>query len=307
MRKVISGNGTDTTATVAAYLQSSKEIRLANLYLIGEADDPAAIWLTDYESPLAWPIWGTFLPGVIKRGTVTTKVGLEVSTLDLTWSPGNVTFTQSVATASPYQLAQLGYYDNWKVRCWTVYMPTPGDANTFGASELFGGFIGNSKVDQGKIVFRLDSFLRVVNEYVPTNVIELLNTAAAYAGPTPPAGFSEIPQFDVIAGGSNNVVIGACTTPSAGHVFDTDAFKQGFLVFNDGPGATLGRVWAAIQHNILITVGGTDYNQFQLYNSLPWPPTPGVDTFYVSAACPINQADGTYVGFPYVPSPESSV
>jgi hypothetical protein len=38
---------------------------------------------------------------------------------------------------------------------------------------------------------------------------------------------------------------------------------------------------------------------------MPWTPNPG-DVFYVSAHSPIDQADGDYYGFPYVPDPETA-
>lgn len=307
MKTVIGGNGQDTTSAVLTWLQSGSSLAMANLYLIGEPDDPMALWLTDWESPLLWSAWGTFQPAVIKRGTVTSKIGFDVESLDVTWSPKAAGFTQSIATANPYQLAQIGYYDNWKVRVWTVYMPTPGDANTYGASELFGGRIADTTIERGDIQFKVNSLLDVVNQQVPTNLIELLNTAAAYAGATPPAGSSEIPQFDVITGDSTTQVIGDCTNVGPHHIFDTNKLQHGYLVFNDGPGATLAAVWSAIQQNVEVTIGGVHYNQFVLYAPLPWPPTPGVDTFYVSAASPINQSDGDYIGFPYVPSPEAAV
>src|SRR5579862_4133417 len=151
MRSVIGGNGLDTTAATVTYLTSNAKLWLKNLYLIGESDDPTALFMTDYEAPLTWSPFGTFLPATIKRGTVGTKVGLEVSSLDITWTPKNSAFTQSIATANPRQLAQQGFYDNKKFRAWTVYMPTPGDANTLGASELFGGYISGVEVGRADI------------------------------------------------------------------------------------------------------------------------------------------------------------
>jgi hypothetical protein len=318
MKNVTAGNGADTTAAVLTWLGSNNMLRLANLYLIGEANDPAALWLTDYEAPLVWPCWSSakqstggtpnaFDPAMITRGSITSQVGLDVESLQLTWSPAPTALTQSVATASPYQLAQMGYYDNWPVRVWTVYMPTPGDANTFGCSELFGGRIADTTCERGKLTFSVNSFLDVVNQYVPTNVIELLNTVAAYAGATPPANNGGvIPQFAVVGGDSTTQVNGSCTN-SPGNIFNTNIFQHGYLVFMDGPGATLAGVWSAIQQNIKVNINGTYVNQFLLYSALPWPPTPGADTFYVSAASPINQADGDFYGFPYVPNPETAV
>jgi hypothetical protein len=52
----------------------------------------------------------------------------------------------------------------------------------------------------------------------------------------------------------------------------------------------------------------SDYNQFVLYNPLPWTPTPGVDKFFVSGTAPIDKGDGgEYTGFPYVPAPDLSI
>ena len=331
MKKCTAGNGSDSTAAVLAWLQANKELTLANVYLIGRPEDPLALWLTDWEAPLSWPCWTNekknpggfpfaFDPAVIKRGTVTSKIGLEVQSLDLTWSPVNKLYTTSIATASPYQLASLGYYDNWEVRVWTVFMPTPGDANTFGCAELFGGRISDTTVVRGQIQWKVNSFLDVVNQYVPTNVIELLNTGAAYTGATPPSGYSRIPQFNVGAGSSTNAIIGIQTFPNAGETLHTNSVQGGFLVFNtiqpnpdvNPPvlGSTLGGVWSAILQNATTQSGGSggghDEDQFILASPLPWPPVPGQDTFYVSAAAPINKSDGSYLGFPYLPSPQSS-
>ena len=44
-----------------------------------------------------------------------------------------------------------------------------------------------------------------------------------------------------------------------------------------------------------------------IFSPLPWPPTPGVDTFYVSTTAPINVGDESYYGFPYVPNPTQAV
>ena len=120
----------------------------------------------------------------------------------------------------------------------------PGDTSTYGASELFGGRIASTTIERGRIQFHVNSLLDVVNEYVPTNVIELLNTAAAYAGATPPAGFSDIPQFSVVTGDSTTQVNGDCTNIGPHHIFSTNALQHGYLVFNEVPGATLGGVGA---------------------------------------------------------------
>jgi hypothetical protein len=302
LKKVTGGDGSDTTAEVLALLQASASFRMANLFLIGDQDDPTALYLTDYESPLLWSAWGLFKPASIKRGTVSSKIGLEVSTLDVEYHPPASPATQSIATANAFQKAQLGYFDNLTFRAWTVYMPTPGDANTYGASELFGGRIGSVSLERGAIKFTVHSFLDVVNQPVPLNVIEVTNQLAAYAGATPPAGLTRVPQFAVVSPSYPNWVRGDCLSPTAHQIFDNNVFQNGFLVFN-GTSATLAGRWSAIQANWSVNIAGTNYCQFQLLTPLPWTPTAG-DTFYVSAAFPINKDDPQYKGFPYVPSPE---
>src|SRR6266851_8229875 len=134
MRQVLSGAGVDTTATVAAYLAGNNQFRLANIYLIGDYDDPRAIRLTDWDTPLDYPIWGTFLPSMVARNTIENGIGLEVSDLKFTWTPKLQPIGQAIVTANPYQLVQIGFFDNKLFRTWTTFMPTPGDANTYGAS-----------------------------------------------------------------------------------------------------------------------------------------------------------------------------
>lgn len=308
MRQVIDGNGNDSTATVLAALRAGNEFQMADLFLIGQPEDPLAVRLTNWPSPLVWRAWGTFNPTSCERTEIESKVGLELLTMDFKWRPPLGAFTKQIQTTSPYQLAQMGFFDNRIFRCWTTYMPTAGDADTWGASALFGGRIGKATVTRGEILFNARCFLDLLDVNVPSVEIELLNTLAANQAATPPAGLTVIPQFNIIAGSSSTVLIADCTTPSIlHHIFATNALADGFVVFNTGGGNTMSRVWSTIASNKLIVVGGNNYNQIVLYNPLPWDPTPGADTFYASAKFPINQADGQYYGFPYVPAPEEAI
>jgi Uncharacterized conserved protein (DUF2163) len=321
MRKVWGPNGRDNTWTLAdgspgafPWLKANRVIEgLPHLYLIGEVGDPNAIWATDYSRALTWGP-GTFPPAVISRGTVTTKIGLDVATLDLTYSPANRTITQDTRTTSPLHLAQYGFYDNWRVRIWRVIMPTPGDCNTFGAYELFGGRIANSAVDRLKMVCKVNSWLDVLNQKVPANIIENTNVLASYAGAHPPPGFSSIPRFSVAAGSDETVLILDCTS-TAGHIFDENIFAGGWLMFDfasaGSPDETLGGFWSVVGGNKDYIDGlGYHHNRIQLYTPLLWPPTPGGDTCFVSAPFPVDASDpgasATDPIFKYVPAPETA-
>jgi len=304
---MIGGDGLDTTAATKAYLLSHNQLFLANLFMIGDLEDPAAQLICDWEAPLSWPVYGTFKPGVTKRGQITSEIGLKVAALDLEWSPPVTAFTTDVASANPYQLAQLGFYDNKIVRMWRTIMPTPGDANTYGACILFGGRVADCTVERGKIKFTVDSFLDVVNQLVPPNVIEVTNTLANYKGATPVLADGEtvVPTFTIAAGSNATNLLGICTAPTANKIYGDNKLQFGYVVFTSG---ALAGFWSAIatSNNFQPIPGGPHYNQIIVYSPFPWDPTPG-DTFYVSTHFPIEQADGSYVGFPFVPAPETAL
>lgn len=310
MRTFIGGNGVDTTSAVLAYLAASKQLRLADLYLIGEIEDPASVWLTNYESPLAWPVLGTFQPATISRGKITSQVGLKVASMDVTWSPKLMDFGTSLATANPYQLAPAGFYDNRRVRIWRAVMPTPGDANTYGATPWFGGRVADSVVSRGSIKFTINSFLDAINQQTPPNVIEASNALAGYVGATPVLADSEtsIATFTVVAPSNSNNILGQCIQPTANKIYSNNRFALGYMVFMAG--SSLAGFWSAIgQNDEYFAGGGVHYNHFLTYQSFPWAPTPG-DTFYVSTQMPVDQASAPangFKGFPYVPQPTTAI
>lgn len=307
MRTVYSGAGADTTSTVMSALTGGNKLIIKNLFLIGAPEDPFSLWLTDWEAPILWSLMGTFRPASISRSSISSAVGLKVSTMTIKWNAPLAAATVNVNTANYYQLASMGFYDNWPIKVWNVYMPTPGDGNTYGAAAIFGGRVGSSEVVRGTIRFTVNSFLDVVNQYIPTNTIELQNTLASFSGAYPPAGLSVCPEFSVYTGSTTTQVYGDCTAPTPGQIFSDNVFRDGFLVFKSPVGNTLGRVARAILSSQSPTISGHQVNDFVLYDPLPWPPTAGVDTFYVSAPPPQSEADGSYSGFKYVPSPETGI
>lgn len=295
LRTVINGLGQDVTAQLQNWLAGRHQLTLATLYLIGEPEDLNALWLTDWQTSLTWSWWGQFHPATIKRGAVKSQIGLQVDTLQVEWSPNNFVFQQSLAATSPYQQAYLGKFDGASFRSWTVYMPTPGDADTFGASELFGGRVGECKVERAKITFTVNSYLDVVNQLVPGSVIESSNAAAGFKGACGPGGTQPAPVFTVTAGGNNQV------TGNNAANFHIDDFVDGYVFFTSG---SLKGVWSAVVGNAATDVHHN--TAFSLAQNLPWPPAAG-DTFYASSVFPNVQGSSGYYGFPFVPAPEQAV
>lgn len=311
MRRVVAGDGSDSTVATQAYLNSTDKPIMRDLILIGAPESPNAIWLTNHEAPVLYRPYGTFNPAVVSRDGVEAKVGLDAQSLSITWSPGasaQASQTVSNATASPYQLAAQHFYDNWPVLILRCFMPTPGDADTLGCAVWFGGRIQNCKIGRNKIVFNTKSYLDVLKQKVPSTIVEVTNTLASTGAVTLPAGDPSIPVFSCIRPSTETYIVADCTSPAAGKIYAGDVFSGGYMVFLSGPGATLAGAWSAIGQNGEFTDGdGNHHSEFVIFSPLPWPPTPGVDTFYVSTIAPINVDDENYFGFPYVPNPTQAV
>lgn len=311
MRKVIGGNGADNTLATQAWLAITPNPCIRDLVIIGPPESPKSLWMTSHEAPVLYTPYGRFNPAVFKRGQVTAKVGLDVQTLKLDWTPAasqQASATVSTGTASPYQLAANHFYDNWPVLILRAFMPTPGDANSLGCAQWFGGRVQNCSVSRSGVTFNLKSYLDVVNQKVPTAVVETTNTLASSAATTIPPGDGSIPVFSCVVPSTETYIVADCIRPSANKIYSGNLFDEGYMVFLPGPGATLAGAWSAIGQNGAFNDGhGNWHSEFTIYSPLPWPPTPGVDTFYVSMTAPINLGDESFYGFPYVPQPQSAV
>lgn len=311
MRTVISGSGANSTAATQAYLNSTNHPNIRDLYIIGPPESPNALYLTNHEAPVNYRPFGTFYPAVVKRGGINAEIGLAAQSLAITWTPGKSALsssTQNTATASPYQLAAQHFYDNWPVLILRCFMPTPGDANTLGCAVWYGGRVRTCQPQRNKLIFNTTSYLDVVTQKVPSTVVEITNTLAATSPVTLPAGDASIPTFSCIRPSTNDYIVADCISPVSRKIYSGNLFAGGFMVFLSGPGATLAGAWSAIgQNGAWVDGDGNNHSEFVIFSPLPWPPTPGVDTFYVSKAPPINVGEEGYYGFPWVPIPTSGV
>lgn len=311
MRTVINGAGANSTAATQAYLNSTVKPIIRDLYIIGPPESPNALYLTNHEAPVLYRPYGTFFPAVVKRAGVTAEIGLSAQSLDITWTPGASAQSSSTAntkTASPYQLAAQHFFDNWPVLILRCFMPTPGDAETLGCAVWYGGRVRTCQPQRNKLVFNTRSFLDVVTQKVPSTVVEVTNTLASTSPVNLVPGDPSVPTFVAIRPSSVDYIVADCIGPSSNKIYAGDVFSGGYMVFMGGPGATLAGAWSAIGQNGAFTDGdGNKHSEFVIYSPLPWPPTPGVDTFFVSKTPPINQGDEGAYGFPYVPIPTSGV
>jgi hypothetical protein len=258
--------------------------------------------LTEYPSSLVWDYKGKFLPAVISRGEVESKIGLEADTVAITWSPKD---SDVLGDGEISALAAFGFglFDNGTVEVWRCVMPRPGDlvgspeepaklgdCNTFGATLMFSGRIGDLTPDRAKVVMTVLSRMETLNVEVPTNIIEPTNVFAyCGVGQIPTGG---APSFNVSAGSTALVVYGDPAT-------DEDLYDGGYLVFGEGSNL------CGVHARILLQSVVEGHNAFYLSEALPFAPTPG-DTVVGYVGLPLDASGSPYGGYRWAPSPDNS-
>lgn len=321
MRTFYDGSGNDSSAMVRAYLASHRQLMMADLYVIttapcydGQYLDKTFL-ITDYYSPLRWDYRGTFSPGVISRGQVESKIGLEADTLDITWSPGDTDIVASDGTVTlltAIQAFRAGIFDNGTVEVWRVPMPNAGesvgspaitakhgDANVFGACMMFGGRIGDIKPDRQSVTMTIISRMETLNIQVPTNLVEPTNILAQYLTGMIPGG----PLSMTVVTGSTVDKIYADDTASPAVTMAAGTYDSGYVRFTSG---LLSGHFAAVRAQTV----ESGHHAFYLYGSLPFTPSAS-DTLTAYISIPPDQATASttsngYLGFPYVPNPTNS-
>jgi len=273
MRTCIAGNGSNSTSALVAYLKANRQLLCADLfqlqtYVQGEVWSQNVL-LTNFDRPLTWSQVGTFLPGRISRGTIDSKVGLDVSSLDLDWHLRSSDGFYSPAGQQPVtmlQSFQRGLWDNGRLTIYRTVMPTLGDCNTYGAMTMFSGRVAETTMTRAGVKLKVNALTELFDLQVPTNTIEPTNVMSQYGVGQPPAGMTTAPTFRVSAAPSVNEIIGTCTAPTNGQGFAADTFDFGYIQFNSG--TSLGKIRRSVW--FFSGSGG-----FYLYDPLPWLPQIG--------------------------------
>jgi hypothetical protein len=277
MRSFIGGNGSNTTSAVQAYLAANRQLCAADLLQLKTAIQGEQwsqnILLTAFDRPLTWSQVGTFVPGRFTRGEIDSTVGLDTISMDLEWylrdsdvffnAPGRVTVTQ-------IQAFERGLWDNGLVNVYRTVMPTIGDANTYGATQMFGGRIAEvTEISRVGVKVKVNSLLELLDLNVPTNLIEATNVQCQYGIGQPPAGLPAAPVFTVVAGAPAGILWGDCISPTSGQLFGADTFDFGYIQFASG--TSLGEIF----RSVWFSEPQSGHNAFYLYDPLPWLPATG--------------------------------
>ena len=303
MRTFIDGTGADSTAAVRSHLAAHRQLLCADLLQLKTAIQGESwsqnVLLAQSDRPLTWSHIGTFVPGRFRRGEIESKAGLETITMDLDWdlSDADLFFAPSI---TQLQAFERGLWDAGWINVYRAVMPVPGDCDTFGAMQIFGGRIAEiAQLSRVGVRLKVNSLLELLDLNVPTNLIEPTNVQCEYGIGQPPAGLSALPVFSAVDGSSTSMLLGDCISPNAGQVFDSDIFNFGYIRFVSG--TSLGQIFRTVR----MSRPYNGHNSFYFYDPLPWLPTAG-EQFIAYVPYARNAAGAVYQGFPYVPPPETA-
>ena len=274
------------------WLQTATEIRMADLYTI-TLKSGTALRYTTWDTSLV-VLGNTFLTGPphITRSAIEEKLGMDVSTLDLTIVAGAGDQINGVPIL---QAIGQGIFDGAGFRVDRLFM----DASLvqIGTVTRFSGFIGQvEELTRTTAKLIVNAGTAYLNLQLPSILLQpgCTNTLFDPRCGLQKAGFAN--NLTVQGGSTVNKIITASPQP------DT-YFDNGQLVFTSGPNS--GLVKAIRQF-----FGGVMF-----FNSpLPFSPNAG-DAFTAYPGCDKTQATCTvkfnnlanFEGFPYVPAPETAI
>lgn len=287
------------SAGLKALLTSNKTILREELLTI-TLGNGTALYYTSGQQNLAYN-GHTFLapnqgvnPGW-KRGSITTKLGMDVQTLELTLLGGPATMIGSITLQA---FAEGGGFDGAIVEVDCLPMETWG-VTANGTYNLWTGVVGEVKPDRTKVEIEVQSMMRVLQGSFPRNYFQPTCNHTLFD-----AGCTLSKAAFAVAG---IVAAGSWTTAQFGSNLTqaNDYFDLGWVAWTSGQNDGLVRTVKTYTQS-----GGN----ILLIDPLPYVPQSG-DTFTAYPGCDKTQTTCTnkfnnlahFRGFPYMPVPTTLV
>lgn len=295
-----------TSATLA--LLASGKYWKAELYDLVLADATTYRW-TNFDIPLKVGA-DTYATGMtIRRGTVTSRAGLEVQSLDLTLTP-QLDNPAGVITVGGYTLSKASRYgvlDNARITMWKIFL-APAEPylidTTTGKNFWFGGRVNEVKTGRFSTDITVNNDLELLNVSMPRNLYQsgcvhtLYDTGCTLSKAT-------FRKTGTVSGTPTvNGFNTSLTDPTA-------YFDQGVITFTGGANNGLSRGVKSY-----VSASGA----IQLVSPLPIAPAAS-DPFNILPACtktqaactnsnpavapPFNNVTLHFRGYPYIPNPET--
>ena len=289
--------GTNTLAAL-----SSGQFYKAELYDIALTSG-ATLRFTSYDLPLS--LGATAYPSnlIVRRGSISQRVGLESQSLDLELAPQADAVSAPTVGGLPFlQAVRQGFFDGARVTMRKVFMAVPASGlpvNTNGESVVwFVGTVADANAGRQMARLTVESDLARLNIQMPRNVLQPGCVHSLFDGGCTLVKATWTQSGTVSATGPNTS--GGFTT---GLTQATDFYSLGVITFTSGANSGLSR-----------TVRSHSNTSGALVLVSPFPSAPATgDTFTIVPGCDKQQATCSgkfsnlvhFRGFPYVPVPET--
>ena len=289
--------GTNTLAAL-----SSGQFYKAELFDV-VLSSGATLRFTSYDVPLS--LGATSYPSnmIVRRGSVSCRVGLESQSLDIELAPQGDSANAPTVGGLPFlQAVRQGFLDGARVTLRKVFMAVPASGlpvNTNGESVVwFVGTVADATAGRQTARLVVESDLARLNIQMPRNVLQPGCVHSLFDAGCTLSKAARTVTGSVTATGPNTAT-GFTTALSQA----TDYFSLGVVTFTSGANAGLSRtVRAHANTNGALTLVA------------PFPNVPATgDAFSIVPGCDKQQATCSskfsnlvhFRGFPYVPVPET--
>jgi uncharacterized phage protein (TIGR02218 family) len=231
------------------------------------------------------------------RGRVSTKLGVEGSTLDMTVTADDLTLVPN-RPCSIIQGINLGLFDGATVTIRTAYMPTYGDTSLGVETKFVGQWGTATKIGRTSAEIECQSFLFLLNQQMPRVILQPACHWELY-GPGCTLSAAPFTFSNVVGSSSTQSILNAGATISQASGY----FTQGVIKFTSGNNLNLSTL-------IKVHAG----QALTLSPALLFPVTVG-DAFNLIAGCDHTletcQAKFNnrinFGGQPFIPNPENAI
>lgn len=231
------------------------------------------------------------------RGQISTKLGLQGTTMDLTLIADNLTLLPG-RPCSIIQGINLGLFDGATVTVLTAYMPTYGDTSLGVETKFIGQWGQTRKLGRTSAEIECQSFLFLLNQQMPKTLLQTNCRWALFsAGCT--LVQSSFATDNSAASGSTQAGVTAATSISQADGY----FSQGVIKFTSGQNINLSTMIAThkgqvltLQPNLIFPVSIGD--AFVIYA--------GCDHTLVTCQTKFNNL-ANYGGADFIPNPENAI
>jgi uncharacterized phage protein (TIGR02218 family) len=278
-----------------AFLGTEREFRVAALVKLSLLDGTILRYTSSDIDILSGGFTFSSAGPPMKLGKITSKLGVEVSTLELSLYPRP---TDLINGISFYQAVQLGYIDGAVIQLEQAFLPMWGNA-TAGTLIQFGGRISQVSGDRGEVRVTAKSYAELLNMAIPRNFYQpgCLHTLFDSGCSITKGSFAVAGNVSAGATTSNFTCTGDASTKPDGY------FDRGTVTFNSG-------ALNGISRTIKSQVGAA----ITLILPLPSVPAtnvtfsafPGCDKKLSTCIAKFNNQPN-FRGFPFVPIPETAV